>query len=618
MKEHFFKKQWFLCFSVFFMWMKTYFIYKLGFHLQMNNGLEELILFINPLSFLIPVFGISLFFREKTQRRFLIGANFILTGILISNSIFYGFYIDFITIPVLFQAKNIGGLGSSFQELFNPLYIVLFLDLGLLLWLSKTFKRTGGKRSAKAIKIYYTVAFGIALFNLALSEFEQPKLLTYSFDREILVKNIGLYPFHLLDGISQTFLLTQKAVADEDNLATIKNYTDSDYSKPNKDMFGIAKGRNVIFVTLESTQSFVIHQKVNGKEITPFLNRFIKQSYYFDHFYQQTEQGKTSDSEFIIANSLYPSLSGSVFFTKSENQYHSLHKTLAKNHYNTSVFHANNKKFWNRDVMYKALGIDRFFDVTHFNVTADQSTGWGLKDREFLTQSVEMMKHLPKPFYSNLITLTNHFPFQIDDKDKLIDEYHSESEVLNRYVTTVRYQDESLKHFIEELKQNGLYDDSVIVFMGDHYGISEAHQEALGQLLGKAEMTPYDTIQLQRVPLIIHIPGITDKKPRIISETSGQIDVKPTLLHLLGIDTKGMIHFGHDLFSNERKPFVALRNGNFITDDYVYTKNTCYNQKTGAIVNTNNAISYWREKANEELSLSDQIINGDLLRFYQK
>ncbi|MDA7027449.1 LTA synthase family protein [Bacillus sp. CLL-7-23] len=618
MKEHFFKKQWFLCFSVFFMWMKTYFIYKLGFHLQMNNGLEELILFINPLSFLIPVFGISLFFREKTQRLFLIGANFILTGILISNSIFYGFYIDFITIPVLFQAKNIGGLGSSFQELFNPLYIVLFLDLGLLLWLSKTFKRTGVKQSAKAIKIYYTVAFGIALFNLALSEFEQPKLLTYSFDREILVKNIGIYPFHLLDGISQTFLLTQKAVADEDNLATIKNYTDSDYSKPNKDMFGIAKGRNVIFVTLESTQNFVIHQKVNGKEITPFLNRFIKQSYYFDHFYQQTEQGKTSDSEFIIANSLYPSLSGSVFFTKSDNQYHSLYKTLAKNHYNSSVFHANNKKFWNRDVMYKALGIDRFFDVTHFKVTADQSTGWGLKDREFLTQSVEMMKHLPKPFYSNLITLTNHFPFQIDDKDKLIDEYHSESKVLNRYVTTVRYQDESLKHFIEELKHNGLYDDSVLVFMGDHYGISEAHQEAVGQLLGKTETTPYDTIQLQRVPLIIHIPGITDKKPRIISETSGQIDVKPTLLHLLGIETKGMIHFGHDLFSEERKPFVVLRNGNFITDDYIYTKNTLYNQKTGAIKNTNNEISYWREKANEELSLSDQIINGDLLRFYQK
>ncbi len=435
----------------------------------------------------------------------------------------------------------------------------------------------------------------------------------------MLVKHIGLYQFHLFDGITQTFNLTQKAVADENSLATIENYTNADYSKPNKEMFGTAKGRNVIFVTLESTQSFVIDEKVNGKEITPFLNQFIKKSYYFDHFYQQTEQGKTSDSEFIVANSLYPSLSGAVFFTKSENQYNSIYKTLSKNDYTSAVFHANNKKFWNRDVMYGSLGIDRFYDVDNFNVTDDNSTGWGLKDKEFLAQSADIMKELPQPFYSSLITLTNHFPFQIDDKDRLIDEYDSNSEVLNRYVTTVRYQDEALKHFIAKLKENGLYEHSVIVFMGDHYGISEAHNDALAQFLGKSEITPYDTVQLQRVPLIIHIPGITDKKPQTISEIGGQIDVKPTLLHLLGVDTKGMIQFGNDLFSNERMPFAVLRNGSFITNDYLYTKNACYNQKTGELLeDAKDKCGSLKEKANEELSLSDKIINGDLLRFYKK
>ncbi|WFA04583.1 LTA synthase family protein [Bacillus sp. HSf4] len=619
MKEQFFKKQWFLCLSIFFMWMKTYFIYKLGFHLQIDNWLQELILLINPLSFLIPVFGISLFFREKAQRMFLIGANTILTGILISNSIFYGFYIDFITIPVLFQAKNLGGLGSSFQELFNPMFIVLFFDLALLLWLAKTRGKTGEKLTAKAIKVYYAAAAGAVLFNIALAEIEQPKLLSYSFDREALVKNIGLYQFHLLDGVSQTFNLTQKAVADETSLATIENYTNADYSKPNQDMFGIAKGRNVIFVTLESTQNFVVNEKVNGQDITPFINELIHQSYYFDHFYQQTEQGKTSDSEFIVANSLYPSLSGSVFFTKSENEYNSMYQTLGKQDYTSAVFHANHKNFWNRDVMYESLGIDRFFDVSYFHVTPEHSTGWGLKDKEFLTQSADLMKDLPQPFYSNLITLTNHFPFIIDDKDKLIDEYDSDSEILNRYVTTVRYQDEALKHFIAKLKANGLYENSVIVLMGDHYGISEAHNDALAQFLGKEEVTPYDTVQLQRVPLIIHIPGITDQAPKTISETSGQVDVKPTLLHLLGIDTKGMVQFGNDLFSEDRMPFAVLRNGSFITDDYVFTKNTCYSQKTGDIIeDAGNTCGPLVEKANEELSLSDKIINGDLLRFYKK
>lgn len=253
--------------------------------------------------------------------------------------------------------------------------------------------------------------------------------------------------------------------------------------------------------------------------------------------------------------------------------------------------------------MYGSLGIDRFYDVDNFNVTDDNSTGWGLKDKEFLAQSADIMKELPQPFYSSLITLTNHFPFQIDDKDRLIDEYDSNSEVLNRYVTTVRYQDEALKHFIAKLKENGLYEHSVIVFMGDHYGISEAHNDALAQFLGKSEITPYDTVQLQRVPLIIHIPGITDKKPQTISEIGGQIDVKPTLLHLLGVDTKGMIQFGNDLFSNERMPFAVLRNGSFITNDYLYTKNACYNQKTGELLeDAKDKCGSLKEKANEELS----------------
>ncbi len=77
---------------------------------------------------------------------------------------------------------------------------------------------------------------------------------------------------------------------------------------------------------MESTQSFVINKKINGKEITPFLNEFIKDSFYFDNFYHQTGQGKTSDAEFIVENSLYPLDIGSVFFTHATNEYTAPHQ----------------------------------------------------------------------------------------------------------------------------------------------------------------------------------------------------------------------------------------------------------------------------------------------------
>ncbi|ASS72625.1 LTA synthase family protein [Bacillus atrophaeus] len=618
MKGTFFKNQWFLCLSVLFMWIKTYLIYKLGFDLQIDSFLQEIILLMNPLSFILPLFGLGLLLKGNKQRLFLLIANLVLTIILISNTIFYGFYIDFITIPVLFQASNMGDMGSSVKELFNPLFIALLLDLAVLAWLARTHKGPAEKTASGTIKKYYAVSAGMILFNLALAEAEQPKLLTHSFDREVLVKSIGLFQFHVYDTISQTVNVSAKAFADEDSLSTIENYTKADYSKPDKNKFGLAKGRNVIFVTLESTQSFVLHEKVNGKEITPFLNSLVEKSYNFDHFYQQTEQGKTSDSEFIVGNSLYPSLSGAVFFTKSDNTFQTMYKSLKQHHYYTSVFHANHKRFWNRDVMYKSFGIDRFFDVDEFTVAPETSTNWGLKDKEFLEQSASKLKNLPQPYYSNFITLTNHFPFEIDDKDKLIDEYDSSSDLLNRYVTTVRYEDEALKHFINKLKKEGQYENSMIVFMGDHYGISEAHNKALGEFLGKDEITPYDTVQLQRVPFIIHIPGVTDQQPETVSDVGGQIDVRPTLLHLLGIETKGDIQFGNDLFSNDRTPFAVLRNGSFITNDYIYTKNTCYRQKTGEPAEDQNECKPFGEKANQELSLSDKILNGDLLRFYEQ
>ncbi|MGE6630053.1 LTA synthase family protein [Bacillus sp. NPDC077027] len=615
--KDFFKDRWFLVYSILFMWMKTYIIYKFGFNIRTAHLFHEWLLFVNPLSFLLPLFGIALFLNEAKQKVFLLTTNFALTAILISNTIFYGFYIDFITIPVLFQAKNMGDMGSSITELFHPLFLLVLIDFVCLFWLlrRRTLKSRASKRT---IKTYYAVCCGFLIFHFGAATIDHPRFLTSSYDREVIVRNLGLFQFHIYDGIAQTARIGQKAFADEDTLSTVANYTNADFSAPNENYFGLAKGRNVVFISLESTQHFVVDRKINGEEITPFLNQLIQKSYYFDEFYQQTEQGKTSDSEFIVANSLYPSSSGAVFFTASDNDYDTLYKQLKTEDYQSVQFHANNKTFWNRDVMYQSFGIDRFYDVDSFTVNEKNSTGWGLKDAAFFDQSVDYLKKLKSPYYSSFITLTNHFPFEIDEKDQLIDQFDSNSDILNRYVTTVRYQDEAIKQFFKRLKEEGLYDNTMFVLMGDHYGISEAHNDAMAQLLDQEEITPFDSVKLQRVPFVIYIPGVTDQAPKRMSDTAGQMDVKPTLLHLLGINTKGSIQFGNDLFSNERTPFTVLRNGNFITNNYLYTKNTCYDKNTGEPVKDDLVCQPYIEKANNELSLSDKVINGNLLRFYQK
>ncbi|MED0587522.1 LTA synthase family protein [Bacillus subtilis] len=619
MRKTFFSKISFMLIAILLMWLKTYAVYKTSFHIKIDNLTQEFILFINPLSFLLLIFGLSLFLKGKNRNRYIIAMSCLVTFVLLANMVFYRFYNDFLTIPVLFQTSNMGDLGSSIGTLLEPTDLLLAVDIAVLIWLhirQKAFQSdipsTKNERAA-----YFLFVASVYFFNLGLSEAERPQLLTRSFDREMLVKNISLFNFHIYDGVLQSKQSAQRALADSNSLTEIENYVTANAKDANKRLFGAAKGRNVILVSLESTQSFVINEKVNGQEITPFLNDFIKQSYNFNNVYHQTGQGKTSDSEFIVDNSLYPLGRGAVFFTNAGNQYMAAPEILKNRGYYSAVLHANNKSFWNRDLMYDSFGYDSFFDINSYDVTDENSVGWGLKDKEFFEQSSELMKNLPQPFYSRLITLTNHFPFDLDEEDQLIDEYDSSSLTLNKYFPTVRYQDEALKRFIEKLKEDGLYDNSVIVLYGDHYGISENHNEAMGQFLGK-EITPFEEVQLQKVPLVIHIPGITDKKPQTIETIGGQIDIRPTLMNLLGIDTKDQIQFGNDLLSDEKLDFTVLRDGSFITDQVVYTDGACYDKKTGKPLGETKQCDAFADKAKQELSLSDEIIYGDLLRFYDQ
>lgn len=609
----------FLLIATLLMWVKTYVIYKSSFNIKIENFMQEFILFINPLSFLLFIFGIGLFFKEKNRNRYIIVTSFVLTFILLANIVFYRFYSDFLTIPVLFQTNNMGDLGSSITSLIEPVDFLMFVDIIILIWLYKKQPsfRTDVTISRKGRAAYYLFVAATFFFNLGLAETERPELLTRSFDREMLVKNISLYNFHIYDGVLQSKQSAQRALADSNSLTEIENYVSANQTDRNEKTFGQAKGRNVILVSLESTQSFVINEKLNGKEITPFLNKLIKKSYNFSNFYHQTGQGKTSDSEFIVDNSLYPLGRGAVFFTNPSNEFKAAPELLKEKGYHSSVIHANNKSFWNRDLIYDSFGYDKFFDIKSFDVNEENSVGWGLKDGPFFEQSVDLMKTIPQPFYTRLITLTNHFPFDLDEEDKLIDEYDSKSKTLNKYFPTVRYQDEALKLFFKKMKEAGLYDNSIFVLYGDHYGISENHNEAMGQFLNK-DITPFEEVQLQKVPFVVHIPGITDKHPKEIDTVGGQVDIRPTVMNLLGIDTSKQIQFGHDLLSKDTNDFTVLRDGSFITKDSVFTAGVCYNKETGEPREDESVCQSYEEKAKQELQFSDQIIYGDLLRFYDR
>lgn len=585
--------------------------------MKIENVMQQLILFLNPLSFLLFIYGVSLFFKSvKARNLYLLITSSVLAVILYANVAFYRFFSDFITVPVLFQTSNFGDLGASAAESIFLTDVLYFADVVILFIVMKfiVVEKEFGVIKPAIRKAYFVLAAAVLFLNLGLSETERPQLLTRSFDRELLVKNIGTYNYHIYDIYIQSKSHAQRALADGSELVEVNNFVRSNQAEPNVEVFGLAEGKNLIVVSLESIQSFVMNEEMNGHVVTPFLNELStdKDTFYFPNFYHQTGLGKTSDSEFLVENGLYPLGGGAVFFTHSGNTYNSMAERLGDKGYFTNVMHANNKSFWNRDMMYNALNLDKFYDVDSYAVENGDAVNWGLKDIPFFEQSVDLMTEMPQPFYSRLITLTNHYPFHLDEPDQLIPEYDSNSGTLNRYFQTVRYMDESVKILFEDLKEKGLYENSIIVMYGDHYGISENHNEAMAQYLGK-EITPFESAQLQRVPFFIHVPG--SDKGQVVEEVSGQIDIRPTLLHLLGIETNKDMQLGADVFSEDHEEFVVFRDGRFVTKDFVYAGNTCYEKETGLATDAASCAPY-TERAAEELGYSDQIINGDLLRFY--
>ncbi|MDQ0269713.1 LTA synthase family protein [Cytobacillus purgationiresistens] len=598
-------------------WLKTYVTYQIEFKLGIDNYLQEFLLFLNPLSSTLIFFGLALFFKGRIQSIILAAMNIVLSILLYANVVYYRFFNDFITVPVIMQTKtNAGQLRDSALTLMSPLDIFYFIDTILLIILitKRWYKpvHMGSKKKGTLI-----VAAGLIVFfiNLGLAEKDRPDLLTRSFDRVYLVKYLGIYNFTFHDAVQNSKYLSERALADSTDITEVENYMKSQQTSPNPKYFGKAEGMNVIYVSMESLQTFIIDYELNGQEVTPFLNSLIKddQTFYFDHIYNQTGQGKTSDAEFIMDNSLFPMAQGAVYVNKAQNTYQATPAILQSYGYTSASFHGNYKTFWNRNEMYKSMGYNEFFDAEYYEMTDENTKNYGMKDKPFFKESMPYLKRLPEPFYAKFITLSNHFPFKMDEWDTDFPLAETENDVVNQYFQSANYMDEALEQFFADLEASGLYERSVIVLYGDHYGISENHNEAMEEIIGK-EITPFEYTQLQRVPVFIHIPGETGGEPK--QTLGGQVDVRSTVLHLLGIDTREYIDFGSDLLSDEHREIIPFRNGDFTSPQVTMINEKFYDNTTGEIIEDTGKYSSIADKARKQLEMSDQILYKDLLRFH--
>ena len=381
--------------------------------------------------------------------------------------------------------------------------------------------------------------------------------------------------------------------------------------------FGIAKGRNLIFIQVESLENAVIQTKIGGAEITPRMNALAKEGMYFSHYYAQVDMGNTADAEFTTLNSLYPLTDSIAFIDHAQKNYAALPQLLVDNGYNTNIFHGDVSTFWNRANIYPHLGYQNWILKDSFTITRKIGIT-GLGDEEFFQQSFSKITSLKQPFMATLMTLSAHTPFILPDdlRTLSIPPDSGLSDYQAQYLESVHYTDKVIGDFIDQLKQTDLYNNSVIVIFGDHGSYTD-----ISEILNVG-MDNVDRMYKMQVPLIILVPGT-----KLIGEQTlpgSHIDIYPTMTNLLGLETPRSV-LGQDLL-NTTTPVVVRRKGGtgaisailasqhiFVTSkDGTFENGSCLDSKTRQPVAIETCRSLYDQQS-AILKVSDTVVRANMI-----
>lgn len=512
---------------------------------------------------------VSIFFRlalskwKHSNIMFLI----IYTGfsiLMFADSMYYNYYHQTVSIKQLWQLKNVSSVPESVVATLIPASIFLLIDIPFIYILFKRIKNKSYKTVYDFFNKYYdNMKYFTRIVALLLLLVVINPLTSNTFSR---INSMEFFSNHFNDVyIALTENIISEKISAEEILEVVEGIQEDEVLNPK--YHGIAEGKNLILVQVESLQNFVIFNEYLGEEVTPNLNKLINNnSLYFDKYYSTIGKGNTVDAEFTTFNSLYPDIEREAYTLYEENTFYGLPWLLRDEGYKTAAFHGYKGEFWNRENAYPGQGIEEFYSMEDL----DQSDiiGMGISDISVYNQSVEIMKEYEEPFFGFIITLTNHHPYLLPEELTTIDllEEHEETKFGN-YLQTVKYTDYAIGEFIEELKEAGLYEDSIIVFYGDHHGLNykmDNNDIIVSEYLDK----PYDYDEMLNIPLIIHIPdsGITET----ISTTGGCVDFLPTIANLMNLQIPHLYILGQDLV-NGTDGFVAftsyLLEGSFVHND---------------------------------------------------
>ena len=612
---------WFVIIIAVIIFLKTILFYQ---NTIVTDGNIEKDLILGTIFFIVSIMCVINALPNRVRVISLIVLDLLISLLLCADELYYAFSNNVLSIAQFSNLQYGEEITSTLPSIIRLHQILYFIDIIILIVL-KAFKIIEIKKGKKRAKVRIAIDILIGIIGIFVfvsageSYIERGKGSPYN--KSVQVKEATIFGYHIYD---------IESILNIKNNAKYKNYNDmiKDYEELKEDYEarygqiesyykGILEGKNIIILQLESIQEFVVNKTINGKQITPNLNNFINENIEFSNMNMQS-YSSTADSEHSTITSIYPMENGMSFSKYYANTYDDIFKLFKNAGYHTSYMHGNYPYFWNRGNVYKRLNLDDLALKEQFEDTSEDINGY-LSDELLYKQAVQKIKNYKQPFLTYIVSASSHTPFLLEglkDRSKIsIDVGEYKGTFFGDYLEAVNYADYAFGIFIDELKKEGIYEDTAILVFGDHNGVG-MYDEELKDFLKKTNPELKDIyleLNYTKVLCGFKIPGIENLK---IEKPVNKLDIKPTLTFLANIEDG--FSLGTNMFG--KKDFICLNNERIITSKYYYN-GEWYDIYSGIEVDMNSLDEVTREMLDryyydmkKELDISTSISVNNLLK----
>ena len=368
------------------------------------------------------------------------------------------------------------------------------------------------------------------------------------------------------------------------------------------EMSGIYEGKNVLFVMLESIDTWMLTE-----EYMPNLYDVQQKSMDFvNHHSPLFISAGTFNTEFTANTSLIPPANGIDIKVYKENMFtQSLANCFKNIGYSVNSFHSSNPHIYNRGQIHQNWGYVKYHNWEDMNMENYMLDSQMINDYSKMTADA--------PFFSFAITYSGHGPYSEEMEvisnghielakqliaNKSIDASEDDLEEYTYAIAHAMETDAFVGGLIKKLEADNLLDDTVLVFFTDHYGKYMTNHELVMELKGVEEKD-----FLCKTPFFIYHSGTTAQKVETVSST---VDIAPTLANMFGLDVDYKYYTGVDIFSDEEH--YVIFPGNSWYDGETYYTVEYEGKKTQKILERNEEIS-------EKLKRSEYILKSDYFSY---